>query len=157
MTEVGTVFQTVPRPHPHKRQWSRFAIWAWSPIISFQVGLTAGYVALVYFGISALLSSPPSIDLTTPHWYAGYWAAALILGAIFAAIGSISRHKVFELMETFGSGLLTLTIGSYSLMILWLAYGTSDIDKSAAGAGFVALMVPILVRFMWLLSQLLRK
>lgn len=158
----NALFQTMPRPprilsRKRTNHLSRFAMWALNPILSFQVGLTAGYVSLIYFGISGFIASPPSISVTTPDWFVGYWATVLIVGAVLASFGSVSRIKIFERLETVGAGLLTLTIGSYALMILWLAYGTLDADRAAAGAGFVALTVPIFVRFMWLLSQLLRK
>lgn len=146
----------IVEPAVDKRRYTRFEVWAWSPIISFQVGLTAGYVALVYFGISGLISQPPSFDTTVPEWYVGYWAIALIVGAALSAFGSISRNKWFERLETVGSTLLTLTIGSYALIVLWLAYAVGDSDKVAGGAGFTALTVPILIRCMWLFSQLLR-
>lgn len=152
-------FNTVQRPpRVHQaRQLTRFELWAWSPVISFQVGLTAGYIALIYFGISGLIAAPPSISMTTPDGYAGFWAAALILGGVLGAFGSVSRHKLFERFETAGALLLSVTVGSYACIVLFLAYAAGDVDKAAAGAGFTALAIPIIIRCMWLFSQLLRK
>lgn len=144
-------------PVPPRRKPTRFELWAWSPVISFQIGLTAGYAALVNFGITGLIASPPSLDLTTPGWYGGYWASALIVGAVLAAIGSIGRKKWWSRIETVGATLLTLTIGSYALIVQFVAYGLGDADKIAAGAGYTALAIPIIIRCMWLYSQLLRK
>lgn len=160
-TDIDRQFPTRVRPShtatPKVRQLSRFEIWSWSPIISFQIGLTAGYIALIYFGVSALISTPPSIDVTTPDWYGGYWALALTIGAIAASFGSVSRSKWFQRIETAASAVLTLTVGSYAAIVLFIAYGLGDPDKIAAGAGFTALAIPIAVRSMWLFSQLLRK
>ena len=149
--------ETNPIPQPNTLTWKLFGVWAWSPVIAFQIGLTTFYLALVYFGISGMISSPPSFDTTVPEWFVGYWALALIVGGAVAAAGSVSRSTWFERAETLGSFLLTLTVGSYALIVLWLAYGTGDVDRVAGGAGFVALSVWPLTRFMWLVSQLLRK
>lgn len=166
MSTIDTKFKTIPKPvhtdegiipKPNTLSWKLFGIWAWSPVIAFQIGLTAFYLALVYFGISGLIASPPSFDTTVPEWYVGYWAVGLIVGGVTAAVGSVSRSKWFERGETLGSFLLTLTVGSYALIVLWLAYGTGDSDRIAGGAGFVALAIWPITRFMWLVSQLLRK
>lgn len=154
-------FQTMPKPpripKREQRQLSRFEIWAWSPITSFQVGLTAGYIALIYFGISSLIASPPSFQDTSPEGYAWFWALGLFFGAIIASLGSVSRNKYFEWAETVGASILSLTVGSYALLVLVIAYGLGDTGRIAGGAGFTALAVPILIRTMWLFSQLLRK
>jgi len=138
-------------------QWNLFGLWAWSPIISFQVGLTAGYAALIYFGVAALYASPPSFENTSPDGWAWGWAIGLVVGAMIAVVGSISRNKKFEITETVGASLLTLTVGSYVGLLHWVAYAAGDADRVAGAAGFTALAVPIIVRTMWLWSQLLRK
>lgn len=158
--EIDTQFPTVPKPvhkQRQKRRLTRFEVWAWSPIKSFQVGLTTGYVALIFFGISALISEPTSLGWTSPHGWTSGWAWATVLGAAIATIGSVSRAKWFERSETVGASLLSLTIGSYALLLLFLAYGMGDSSKIAMGAGFTALAVPTIVRTMWLYSQLLRR
>jgi hypothetical protein len=155
-SEFPTKARPVHRPVA-RRPRGRFAIWAWSQVRSFQVGLTGLYVALVYFGVMGVISAPPSIDSSTPGWYVGFWAAALIAGAGLAALGSVSRRRWFERAETAGSFLLSLTVGSYALILQWYAFAGGDWDKAAAGAGFTALTVPLLIRLMWLLSQSMRK
>lgn len=164
MVLEDAAFPTRPRPlvgtragSALVRKPSRFEIWAWSHVLSFQVGLTASYVALINFGIAGTIASPPSIDLTTPSWYPGYWAVALIVGAVLAAFGSISRKRVFERIETVGASILTIAVGSYAAILTWVAYGAGDPDKIAGAAGFTALAVPIIIRCMWLFSQFLRK
>lgn len=158
----NSVFNTMPRPpridtRKKTRRLSRFEIWAWSPVISFQVGLTASYAALSYFGITSVIATPPSINATTPEEYGGFWAIALIVGAISAAVGSITRRKWFRRVETMGATLLSLTVGSYAAILTWLALGVGDSDKLAGSAGFTALAIPVIIRMMWLYSQLLRK
>lgn len=144
-----------PRPAP-RTNMSRFALWAWSPIISFQVGLTAGYIFLVWFGVSSLIAAPPSITSTTPDGYAGFWALALMVGAAIAAFGSIDRRPFFEGVERVGSSLVSLTVGSYTAIVTWIAFGQGDISRIAGAAGFTALAVPLIIRTLWLWSQLRR-
>lgn len=140
-----------------RRQPTRFEVWAWSPIVSFQVGLTAGYLALIYFGISALISSPPSFTATTPQGWSWLWSVGLVTGSVLASLGSISRHRWFGRLETIGSSLVSLMVGSYALLLMWLAHAAGDAGMVASAAGFVALAVPLVIRTVWLYSQLLRK
>ena len=155
-------FQTMPKPPrvPKRsigRGLSKFEIWAWSPVISFQVGLTAGYLAMIYFGVSAWLAQIPAFRHTAPNGWSIWWAIALTFGAILASIGSVSRQRWFEVAELVGSALITLTVGSYAAVLLFLAYAGHIVGQAAAGAGFVVLTVPVLVRMLWLASQSLRK
>lgn len=155
-------FKTMPKP-PRVRQRikrrmpTRFEVWAWSPVISFQVGLTATYVAMIYFGVSAFIAEVPAFRDTAPDGWSIYWATALVIGSIFASFGSISRMKWFERAELFGATLISLTVGSYAAVTLFLAYIVGDADRATSGAGFVVLAIPTLVRMMWLASQSLRK
>jgi hypothetical protein len=52
---------------------------------------------------------------------------------------------------------LLLTLGTYALTLLWIAYGLNDQSRAAVGSGFLALGVQPLVRLLWLMSQLGRK
>lgn len=154
-------FDTMPKPakiQPRPRRMpSRFELWAWSPVVSFQIGLTASYLGMIYFGVSAYLANPPVFDLTAPDGWATAWSIALMLGGALGAIGSINRKLWFERLELLGSSLGSLTIGSYACILLFLAYAQDDASRAAVGAGMVALMAPILVRAFWLASQTLRK
>lgn len=153
------VFRTMPKPPrvPRRRMPSRFEIWAWSPVLSFQIGLTAGYLAMIYFGVSAFIAEVPTFRETAPDGWSIYWAAALIFGGVFASFGSVSRARWFERLELVGATLITLTVGSYASVMLFLAYVTGDVGRASGGAGFIALTVPVLVRMLWLASQSLRK
>lgn len=152
-------FKTMPRP-PRRasiRKPTRFQIWAWSPVLSFQVGLTASYLAAIYFGISSVIATAPAFQETAPHWYQFFWAVALVLGGCFGAVGSVSRHKAFERIELAGVSLVSLTCGSYAAVLLFIAYGLGDTTRISGAAGFVTLVVPFLVRTLWLSSQMFRK
>lgn len=125
--------------------------------MSLQVGLTAGYLAIIYFGIASMAATPPAIEDASPEGYAFFWALGLAVGGLIASIGSVSRHKLFERIETVGSSILSLTVGSYAALLTYFAYALGDSDRIAASAGFTALAIPILIRTLWLYSQLLRK
>lgn len=155
-------FKTMPKPPrvPSRatgRQLTRFEVWAWSPVISFQIGLTAGYLAMIYLGVTAFIAHIPAFAITAPDGWTSFWAIALVLGGILGSVGSVSRHKVFETLELIGSLLITLTVGSYAAVLLFLAYVLGETGRAAVGAGFVVLTVPVLVRMLWLASQSLRK
>lgn len=154
-------FPTVKRPARslswRTRDLTRFERWAWSPVLSFQVGLTAGYLAMIYFGISAMLATVPTIQEWSPEGWAFYWAIALVVGGVLGSIGSVHRTKLFERLELAGAGLVSMTVGSYALLLLFLAYGLGDFHRASGGSGFIALVVPVLVRTFWLASQTRRK
>lgn len=125
--------------------------------MSFQLGLTTKYIAMIYFGLSAAIASVPAFQDAAPKGYAIVWAVALVVGGVLGAFGSVSRAKWFERIELIGATLVTLTVGSYAATLLALAYGEGDAGRAAAGAGFIALTMPSLIRTMWLFSQSLRK
>lgn len=139
------------------RRWALFERWALSQVYAYRVGLTAGYVATVYFGLSALVAGVPAFDLAAPEGWTPIWGTLLIVGGVVAAAGSLSDSKRFRRVELIGAVFLFLTLGGYAGTLLWLAYGTGDTARAAAGAGFVALGIHPLVRLAWLLSQLGRK
>lgn len=154
-------FQTMPKPPriPERavRKLTRFERWAWSPVVSFQIGLTAGYLGMIFFGVSAFIANIPVFEETAPDGWSQYWGAALVTGGILGAIGSIDRHKVFEMVELFGAAATSLSVGTYALSLLFMAYTTGDNDRAAIAAAMVALTLPVLVRTLWLSSQSLRK
>ena len=139
------------------RQPTRFERWAWSPISAYRLGLTLGYVAMVYFGVQSFIAGVPAFAIAAPEGWTPVWALILIGGGVAAAIGSAASSKVFERVETVGAWILMLTLGTYALTLLWIAYGIGDQSRAAVGAGFIALGVQPLVRLLWLMSQLGRK
>lgn len=152
-------FPTIERPPTSKplRPRTRFEVWAWSPVQSFQIGLTLGYLGLMYFAVSAFIAGVPAFRITAPEDWSLFWSAALMIASPIAAIGSISRARAFENLERWGAGFVTLTVGSYTAVLMWIAYVIGDADRAPVAAGFFVLTVFFLVRFMWLMSQLLRK
>jgi hypothetical protein len=151
---------TAPRPIKaarSRRRPTKFEIWAWSQVLSFQIGLTGLYIALVYFGIASTIATAPAIQQTSPDGYAYFWAIALAIGAAVAAVGSISRKKKFEIVELIGSGIVSITVGSYAAIVTTIAYVLGDSGRISGSAGFTALAVPLIIRTLWLASQSRRK
>lgn len=141
----------------HRRAPSRFERWAWSPISAYRVGLTLGYLATIYFGVSAFIAGVPAFQIAAPSGWTPIWSTVLVLGGAVAAIGSASSSRLFERIELGGAWALFLTLGGYAATLLYLAYSEGDANRAAAGAGFVALGVAPGVRLLWLMSQLGRK
>lgn len=139
------------------RRPTRFERWAWSPISAYRLGLTLSYIAMVYFGVQAFIAGVPAFTIAAPEGWTPAWASILVLGGIVAAIGSAGSSKKFERIETLGAWALFLTLATYAVTLLVLAYGNGDNSRAAVGAGFVALGVMPLVRLLWLMSQLGRK
>lgn len=146
---------TVPRVRTRTpRNPTRFERWAWSPIIAFRLGLTVGYLATVYFGVSAFIAGIPAFVLTAPEGWTPIWSVVLVIGGAVGAIGSVSDSKPWTRIELAGAWALFLTLGSYAAVLLFLAYGQGDSTRAAAGAGFLALGVQPAIRMVWLMSQL---
>lgn len=136
---------------------TRFEQWALSPIAAYRLGLTLSYVAVVYFGVSAVIAGVPAFTIAAPEGWTPIWAAVLVLGGATASIGSAASTKRFERIETVGAWALFLTLATYSVTLLVLAYFAGDATRAAVGAGFTALGVQPFVRLLWLMSQLGRK
>ena len=140
-----------------RRYPTRFERWAWSPILAYRVGLTLNYLGALFFGVSAFFAGVPAFRLTAPEGWTPIWALVLSVGAILAAVGSISdvqKHRIFELL---GSMAVFLTLAVYAVILLGFAYVVGDADSAAVGAAFVALGVQPGVRLAWLVSQVGRK
>lgn len=150
----------VRRRRTQRRAPSRFEVWAWSPIVAFRIGLTLGYAAMVYFGVSGFIAGVPAFTLTAPDSWTPIWSGVLVLGGVLGAFGSIGDTMRLRMIELAGSWLLFLTVGSYAAILLILAYGVigePDLDRATGGAGLLALGVQPFVRMLWLMSQLGRK
>lgn len=161
MTNVDKAFPTRIRPARRQdqtpRQLTRFEKWAWSPITAFRVGLTVTYLATIYFGVSAFIAGVPTFNILAPRGWTPFWAGFVVLGAMIGAIGSISDKHVFRRLELGGAWTLFVMISVYAVCLLILAYAAGDVDRAAAGSGFVVLGVTPAVRMLWLMSQLGRK
>jgi hypothetical protein len=163
--------QTIPRPRrlPRPKMSLRKPFfmsirdWSVSQVSAYRVGLVAGYVAMIYFGASALVAGIPVFSITTPDplmWTRG-WAIAVILGGLVAGIGAIRAGaepatrevKIFNGIELAGSITLFIALGSYSAMLLILGYGYGDATRASIGAGFFALGIHPAVRMLWLILR----
>jgi hypothetical protein len=160
--EVDAAFPTRQRPARNNlkqpRRPTRFERWAWSPITAFRIGLTLGYIWLVYLGISAYIAGSPTFNLTAPNGWTPIWAVVVSASAGAAAIGSVSaNNKIFHRIELAGSWGLTITLGVYAVCILILAYAAGDTSKVTAAAAYVGIFIPPALRMLWLMAQLGRK
>lgn len=152
-----TMEKPAPIPSRMVRKPTRFEIWAWSPVISFQIGLTAGYIGMIYFGVTTLVTASPTFYQSAPAGWSLFWSLALILGGLIGGLGSVHRSRLFQRMELFGAAIVSLTVGSYAALILGLSHVLDELPSHAMGAGLVALVIPTVVRTLWLASQSLRK
>lgn len=163
MIDVDKRFPTRVRTTERKpdakepRQLTRFELWAWSPILAFRFGLALGYLAMIYFGVSAFIAGIPAFELTAPTGWTPIWATVVTIGAMLGAIGSISDRHIFRRLELAGAWSLFITVGIYAVVLLLLAYGAGDAGRAAVGAVLVAVGVAPAVRMVWLMSQLGRK
>lgn len=140
-----------------RRTPTRFERWATTEIQSYRVGLTGMYCFMTYFGTQSLIAGVPAFNIAAPQGFTAWWAPVVVVGAIVAAIGSLTDSKRFVLTETIGAWLLFLALATYSLTLLALAYGTGDQSRAAVGSMAVALGVVPFVRLIWLMFQLGRK
>jgi hypothetical protein len=130
---------------------SRFAVWAWGPVIVLRVALVAIYLGYVYASVIAFISGVPIIDLTTPHGYRPIWAVLLGAAAVVSAVGSLTdRWQRVELWATLGlSALLLPYIGGLTIV----GFIEHDLDRQFIGViAFIAAIMPM-VRFVYLAAQ----
>lgn len=140
-----------------RRNPTRFEVWAFSPILAFRIGLTAVYIATVYFGVAAFIAGVPAFALTAPPWWVFVWSIGTIIGGFIATFGSLHSSRRFENVEMVGATLLFITLGSYSGVLHFLAYGNGDASRVAVAAGFLALGAFPGIRMIWLMSRLRMK
>ena len=135
------------------RERSAFETWAWTEVPAYRLGLLLGYSFAVYFGISALIAGVPAFDLAAPEGWTPVWASLLILSGpigIFGILKDNIRHNKIELVAAV---LSASTLVVYAGTILFIAYGTGDLSRSAVGAGIAWLASPAVIRMLWLISR----
>lgn len=153
MVGIEDTIQRPARPRPAPRQPSRFERWAWSEIPAYRLGLTLGYGGTIYFGVSAFIAGVPAFDIAAPDGWTPIWAAVLVLGGTVGLFGSIADSRRFRAVELGGAIALAATLTTYAGTILAIAYGSGDVGRATAGAGFVGLAVPPVIRMLWLISK----
>lgn len=138
-----------------------FREWAGSQVAAYRLGLVLGYVAMVYFGVSAAMAGIPTFTFTTPEGFTPIWASGVVIGGFIAAVGSLRAGaepitkgvRVYNQIEKVGSILLFATLGTYATILLFIGYGFGDGGRASSGAGFVALGVQPVVRMIWLIFR----
>lgn len=161
--------ETLPRPIPltppkrMPRKPIRLSLreWAGSQVAAYRVGLLLGYLAMIYFGISAFLADVPTFESTTPEGWTPIWSVAVVLGGLVAAFGSLRagaepitpKVRRFNRIELTGAITLFLTLGTYAALLLILGYVFGDPGRATVGAGFVALGVHPTIRMFWLIFR----
>ena len=151
------LYDTLVRPKGTRRYPSRFERWAWSEIPAYRLGLTLGYIGLIYFGVSAFIAGVPAFTLAAPDGWTPIWAVVLVLGGATGSIGSVSESKRFRAIELVGSWAIFLTVAVYATTLLFIAYANGDASRAAVGSGFVVLAIAPGVRMLWLMARVLRR
>jgi len=174
--------ETLPRPHltgharaprrvvralsarkvGHRPKWR---VWLTTQIAAYRLGLVLGYLALIWFAATAIIAGIPVFRITAPESWTPLWAGALAVGGFIAAIGSLRAGedralritRVFNNIELIGAILVTITLMAYAGSLLWVAFVEGSISRQSVGSGFTALLVPNLVRMVYLLVQLGKK
>lgn len=137
-----------------ERTPSRFERWAWSEIPAYRLGLTLGYAGTIYFGISAFIAGVPAFTIAAPEGWTPIWSAVLVVGGVVGLIGSIEDRRVLRAIELGASAFISATLTTYAGTVLFLAYASGDTGRVAAGAGFVGLAVPPVIRMLWLIAKM---
>lgn len=130
---------------------SKWAVWAWSPVIVLRVALVATYLAYVYAGIVAFIVGVPIFDLTTPKGYAPLWAFLLGISALASAIGSITDR--WQSLEKWATLLLSAMLLAYVGGLNIAAWIEHDLSRQFVGAiSLIASILPF-TRFVYLAAQ----
>ena len=130
---------------------SRFAVWAWSPVIVLRVALVGVYLGYVYASVIAFIAGVPVFRLTAPAGYTAVWAVLLGTSAVVSAIGSISDR--WQHVELWASLALSSLMFAYVGGVNGIGFVEGDIDRQFLGAiAFIAWILPA-VRFLYLAAQ----
>lgn len=130
---------------------SRFAQWAWSPIILLRVALMAAYLISVYSSVWAFIAGIPVFRLTTPEGYTSFWAILLGTSAVLSAIGSITDR--WQQLEKWASLALSALWLTYVGAMNGIGFGTGDADRQFLAAASLTLLVLPVARFVYLAAQ----
>lgn len=130
---------------------SKFATWAWSPVIVLRVGLVLIYIGYIYASVIAFIAGVPIFDLTTPAGYTPIWAILVGASAVVSAIGSITdRWQKIEKWATLAlSAMLFAYIGGLNIV----GFIEHDLNRQFIGViAIIAAIMPV-VRFVYLAAQ----
>jgi len=130
---------------------SKWAIWAWSPVIVLRVALVGVYISYIYASVIAFIAGVPVFRLTAPEGYTAVWAVFLGVSATLSAIGSISDR--WQQLEKWSSLGLASMMGAYVGGLNGVGFVEGDLDRQFIGAiAFIAFILPA-VRFVYLAAQ----
>lgn len=135
----------------HVPQRSRWAIWAWSPVIVLRIALVGVYLGFVYASVIAFIAGVPVFRLTAPEGYTSAWALLLGTAAVLSAIGSVSDR--WQQLEKWASLVLSAMMLAYVGGLNGVGFVEGDLDRQFVGAiAFIAFILPA-VRFVYLAAQ----
>lgn len=130
---------------------SKWAVWAWSPVVVLRVALVAVYLGYVYASVIAFIAGVPVFRLTAPEGYTAVWAVLLGVSAVLSAIGSITDR--WQQTEKWASLGLASMMGAYVGGLNGVGFVEGDLDRQFVGAiAFIAFILPA-VRFVYLAAQ----
>ena len=138
-----------------------FRGWVSSQVAAYRIGLVLGYLAMIYFGVSAYFTGISTFQFTTPEDWTPIWSIVVVLGGAVGSFGSLRAGtepanrmiRVFNRIELTGAIMLFLTLGTYAALLLIIGYGYGDPGRASAGAGFVALGIHPTIRMLWLIFR----
>lgn len=135
--------------HVHPK--SKWAVWAWSPVIVLRVALVGVYIGYIYASVIAFIAGVPVFRLTAPEGYTSIWAVFLGASSILAAIGSVTDR--WQQLEKWASLGLASMMGAYVGGLNGVGFVEGDLDRQFIGAiAFIAFILPA-VRFVYLAAQ----
>lgn len=130
---------------------TKFAMWAWSPVIVLRVSLVATYLGYVYAAIIAFMVGVPVFDLTTPPGWTPVWAVLLGISAMLSAVGSVTDR--WQRLERWATLVLSALLLAYVGGLNIVGYIERDLDRLFVGAvAGVAAILPV-ARFVYLAAQ----
>lgn len=130
---------------------TRFAVWAWSPIIVLRIALFLTYAFCVYGAIVAFIAGVPIFTLTTLPGYTPIWAVILGASAVASAIGAISDR--WQRLERWASLVLSAMLLGYVGGMNIRALLEQDLSRQFAGAIAIIAMILPATRFIYLAAQ----
>lgn len=133
------------------RPKSRWAVWAWAPVIVLRFSLVATYVLYIYASVQAFLVGIPIFTLSTPPGYTPIWAVLLGTSALIAALGATSDE--WQKIEKWATLVLSGMLFAYIVGLNTAAYAGGDLSRQFVGT--IALIAAILpfTRFIYLIAQ----
>lgn len=140
-------FRYLDNVHPR----SRWAVWAWSPVIVLRIALVGVYLGFVYASVIAFIAGVPVFMLTAPEGYTSVWAILLGTSAVLSVVGSVTDR--WQQLEKWASLVLSAMMLAYVGGLNGVGFVEGDLDRQFVGAiAFIAFILPA-VRFVYLAAQ----